>query len=102
MKCLRMLTFLPVEELAEMETWDSSRINEKKEILAYDLTNLVHGEEEARRAREASRALFAGSGDDSHMPETVLGEGMCRMMAFGFLICWRRAAWPPAKQRPGG
>ena len=75
MKCLRMLTFLPVEELAEMETWDSSRINEKKEILAYDLTNLVHGEEEARRAREASRALFAGSGDDSHMPETVLGEG---------------------------
>ena len=75
MKCLRMLTFLPVEELAEMENWDSSRINEKKEILAYDLTNLVHGEEEARRAREASRALFAGSGDDSHMPETVLGEG---------------------------
>ena len=75
MKCLRMLTFLPVEELAEMENWDSSRINEKKEILAYDLTNLVHGEEEARRAREASRALFAGAGDDSHMPETLLGEG---------------------------
>lgn len=74
MKCLRMLTFIPVEELDEMEKWDSSRINEKKEVLAYDLTNLVHGEEEARKAKEASRALFSGVGDDSNMPTTVLIE----------------------------
>ena len=74
MKCLRMLTFIPVEELDEMEKWDSGRINEKKEVLAYDLTNLVHGEEEARKAKEASRALFSGVGDDSNMPTTILPE----------------------------
>lgn len=74
MKCLRMLTFIPVEELDEMEKWDDSRINEKKEILAYDLTNLVHGEEEARKAREASHALFTGIGDDSNMPTTQLAR----------------------------
>ena len=74
MKCLRMLTFIPVEELEEMEKWDAGRINEKKEILAYDLTNLVHGQEEAQKAKEASRALFSGVGDDSSMPTTVLKE----------------------------
>ena len=74
MKCLRMLTFIPVEELEEMEKWDAGRINEKKEILAYDLTNLVHGQEEAQKAKEASRALFSGIGDDSSMPTTVLKE----------------------------
>lgn len=74
MKCLRMLTFIPVEELDEMEKWGGDRINEKKEVLAYDLTNLVHGEEEARKAKEASRALFSGVGDDSNMPTTVLTE----------------------------
>lgn len=74
MKCLRMLTFIPVEELEEMEKWDAGRINEKKEVLAYDLTNLVHGQEEAQKAKEASRALFSGVGDDSSMPTTVLKE----------------------------
>lgn len=74
MKCLRMLTFIPVEELDEMEKWDDSRTNEKKEALAYDLTNLVHGEEEARKAREVSHALFSGVGDDSHMPTTEIDE----------------------------
>lgn len=74
MKCLRMLTFIPVEELEEMEKWDAGRINEKKEVLAYDLTNLVHGQEEAQKAKEASRALFSGIGDDSSMPTTVLKE----------------------------
>ncbi len=74
MKCLRMLTFIPVEELDEMEKWDNSRINEKKEALAYDLTSLVHGEEEARKAKEASLALFSGVGDDSNMPTTKIGE----------------------------
>ena len=74
LKCLRMLTFIPVEELEEMEKWDAGRINEKKEVLAYDLTNLVHGQEEAQKAKEASRALFSGIGDDSSMPTTVLKE----------------------------
>ena len=74
MKCLRMLTFIPVEELDEMEKWGGDRINEKKEALAYDLTNLVHGEEEARKAKEASHALFSGVGDDSNMPTTILPE----------------------------
>lgn len=74
MKCLRMLTFIPVEELDEMEKLGGDRINEKKEVLAYDLTNLVYGEEEARKAKEASRALFSGVGDDSNMPTTVLTE----------------------------
>lgn len=76
MKCLRMLTFIPVEELDELEKWDGDRINEKKEVLAYDLTNLVHGEEEARKAKEASRALFSGIGDDSNMPTTILPESV--------------------------
>ena len=70
MKCIRMLTFIPLEQIEEMEHWDSSRINEKKEILAYELTSLVHGEEEAKKAVEASKALFAGGGDDSNMPTT--------------------------------
>lgn len=74
MKCLRMLTFIPVEELDEMEKWDDSRTNEKKEALAYDLTKLVHGEEEARKAREVSHALFSGVGDDSQMPTTEIDE----------------------------
>ena len=72
MKCLRMLTFLPVEELDEMERWDESLVNRKKEILAHELTSLVHGEEEAKRAASAARALFTGVGDDSSMPTTHL------------------------------
>ncbi len=72
MKCLRMLTFLPLEELEEMEKWDEKYINKKKEILAYDLTALVHGEEEAQKAKEVSMALFSGQGSDEHMPATNL------------------------------
>ena len=75
MKCIRMLTFLPMETIREMDGWDGSRINEKKEILAFELTSLVHGEEEAEKAKEASRALFSGEGDDSNMPTTNLNEG---------------------------
>lgn len=74
MKCIRMLTFLPLEKIEEMDNWDANRINEKKEILAYELTALVHGEEEAEKAKQVSHALFAGSGDDSNMPTTVLSE----------------------------
>lgn len=72
MKCLRMLTFLTLDEINEMEKWEDSRINEKKEVLAYELTKLVHGEEAANNARNASHALFAGGGDDSTMPTTEL------------------------------
>ncbi|MBQ8449217.1 MAG: tyrosine--tRNA ligase [Clostridia bacterium] len=69
MKCLKMLTFLSLDEIAEMETWADNRINEKKEILAYELTKLVHGEEEATKAKEASHAIFAG-GASENMPTT--------------------------------
>ena len=72
MKCIRMLTFLPLEEIEAMEKWDDSRINEKKEILAMELTTLVHGAEEAEKARNAARALFGGGGDDSTMPTTAI------------------------------
>ncbi|MCR5662032.1 MAG: tyrosine--tRNA ligase [bacterium] len=74
MKCIRMLTFIPIEEIAEIDKWEDNRINEKKELLAYELTKLVHGEEEAVKARDASHALFAGGGDDSSMPTTELGD----------------------------
>ena len=74
MKCIRMLTFLPLEQIDEMDGWDDSRINEKKEILAYELTALVHGEEEAQKAKDASRALFAGGGNTENMPTTTITE----------------------------
>ena len=74
MKCIRMLTFLPIEQIEEIEHWDPSRVNEKKELLATELTTLVHGEEEAKKALEASRALFSGDGDDTHMPTTELAD----------------------------
>ena len=69
MKCIKMLTFLTLEEIEAMETWEDSRINEKKEILAYELTKLVHGEEEANKAKDASHAIFAG-GASENMPTT--------------------------------
>ncbi len=72
LKCIRMLTFLPLEQIDEMDTWEGSKLNEAKEILAYELTKLVHGTEEAEKAREASHALFAGGGDDSNMPSTQI------------------------------
>ena len=69
MKCIKMLTFLSLEQIEEMETWEDNRINEKKEVLAYELTKLVHGEEEATKAKEASHAIFAG-GASENMPTT--------------------------------
>ena len=72
LKCMRMLTFLPLEQIDEMDKWEGSQLNEAKEILAYELTKLVHGEEEADKAKAASKALFAGSGDTEHMPTTEL------------------------------
>ena len=72
LKCIRMLTFLPLEEIDKMVGWEGSQLNEAKEILAFELTKLVHGEEEAEKARDASRALFSGAGDTEHMPTTEL------------------------------
>lgn len=68
LKCIRMLTFLPLEQIDEMDQWEGAKLNEAKEILAYELTKLVHGEEEAKKAKEASHALFAGGGVSAHMP----------------------------------
>ena len=72
LKCIRMLTFLPLEEIDKMASWEGSQLNVAKEILAFELTKLVHGEEEAEKARDASRALFSGAGDTEHMPTTEL------------------------------
>ena len=72
MKCIRMLTFIPIAEIEAMESWEPSRINEKKEILAYSLTELVHGKEEAEKAKAATYALFSGIGDDANMPTTAI------------------------------
>ena len=71
-KCMRLLTFLPLEQIDEMATWEGSQLNKAKEILAYELTNLVHGEEEAKKAQEGARALFSGGADTAHMPTTEL------------------------------
>ena len=72
LKCIRMLTFLPLEEIDKMANWEGSQLNVAKEILAFELTKLVHGEEEAEKARDASRSLFSGAGDTEHMPTTEL------------------------------
>ncbi len=72
LKCIRMLTFLPLEEIDAMDSWEGAQLNEAKEILAYELTKLVHGEEEAAKAKEASHALFAGGGSHDNMPTIEL------------------------------
>lgn len=74
LKCLRMLTFLPIEQIDEMDQWEGSQLNRAKEILAYELTNLVHGEEKAKKAEEAARALFAGGGSSENMPTATLTD----------------------------
>ena len=73
-KCMRLLTFLPLEQIDEMAKWEGSQLNKAKEILAYELTNLVHGEEEAKKAQEGARALFSGGADTAHMPSTELTD----------------------------
>lgn len=75
LKCIRMLTFLPLEEIDKMESWEGAQLNEAKEILAFELTKLVHGDEEATKAKEASHALFAGGANNANMPTvTVTAE----------------------------
>ena len=74
LKCLRMLTFLPLEQIDEMDKWEGSQLNKAKEILAFELTKLVHGEEEAMKAQEGARALFAGGANTENMPTCELNE----------------------------
>ena len=85
MKCIKMLTFLPMETIADMENWDASRINEKKQILAYELTTLVHGKEKADEVQETARKLFSGAGDDENMPTTTLDPASLREGKIGLL-----------------
>ena len=85
MRCIRILTFLPLEQIDEMDRWEGSQLNRAKEILAWELTNMVHGKEEADKAQEAARALFGGGGDKSEMPTTELtndqfGDGRIGIM----------------------
>ena len=74
LKCIRMLTFLPLEEIDAMDSWEGSQLNKAKEILAYELTTLVHGKEEAEKAQAAAKALFGGGADLSNMPSTTLAD----------------------------
>ena len=74
LKCIRMLTFLPLEQIDEMSNWEGSQLNRAKEILAYELTSLVHGEEEAKKAEDSAKALFAGGGSIETMPTTKVAE----------------------------
>ena len=85
LKCIRMLTFLPLEEIDKMDSWEGSQLNTAKEILAYELTSLVHGKEEADKAKTASHALFMGGGDDSDMPTTEISGDQLTEDAIGIL-----------------
>ncbi len=97
MKCIKMLTFIPMDEIKEMENWDDSRINEKKEILAYSLTELVHGEEEATKARNTAAAIFSGAGDDANMPSTAISAD--QVPAEGILLAELMVLCKLAKSR---
>ena len=85
MKCIRMLTFLPLEQIEEMDSWKDAQINQAKEILAYELTKLVHGEDEANKAQAAAKALFMGGGDDANMPTTEISADKLVDGKIGFL-----------------
>ena len=85
MKCIRMLTFLPLEQIDEMDTWKDAKINEAKEILAFELTKLVHGEEEAQKAQASAKALFTGDGDDANIPTTEITEDQLTEGKMGLL-----------------
>ncbi|HIV16536.1 MAG TPA: tyrosine--tRNA ligase [Candidatus Alectryocaccobium stercorigallinarum] len=82
LKCIKMLTFLPLEQINEMEKWEGSQLNTAKEILAYELTGLVHGEEEAKKAQSAAKALFAGGGNSEDTPKVELSEADAKDGAF--------------------
>ncbi|MBQ3104866.1 MAG: tyrosine--tRNA ligase [Lachnospiraceae bacterium] len=96
LKCIRMLTFLPLEEIEKMDGWEGSQLNEAKEILAYELTKLVHGEEEASRAKESARALFAG-GAAENMPMTELASEDLTENAIDILTLLTKSGLVPSK-----
>ena len=98
LKCLRMLTFLPLEQIDEMDRWEGSQLNKAKEILAYELTKLVHGEEEAKKAEEAAKALFVGGGDMSNVPATQLTDEDLTDGAIGVLDLMVKCKLAPSKK----
>ncbi len=98
MKCIRWLTFLPLGQIDEMDKWEGSQLNTAKEILAFELTRLVHGEEEARKAQEAAKALFVGGGDMSNVPSTVLTEADLTGGAIGVLDLMVKCGLAPSKK----
>jgi tyrosyl-tRNA synthetase len=85
LKCIRMLTFLPLEQINEMDSWKDAQLNVAKEILAFELTKLVHGEEEALKAQAAAKALFVGGGDDASMPTTEIAAEQLQEGKMGIL-----------------
>ena len=85
LKCIRMLTFLPLEQIDEMDHWEGEQLNKAKEILAYELTKMVHGEAEAEKAQATARGLFSGSADHEHMPSTALDAALVKDGAVGLL-----------------
>ena len=85
LKCIRMLTFLPLEQIDEMDHWEGEQLNQAKEILAYELTKMVHGEEEAEKAQATARGLFSGAADHEHMPSTALDAALVKDGAVGLL-----------------
>ena len=97
LKCIRMLTFLPLEQIDEMDGWEGSELNRAKEILAYELTKLVHGEEEAEKAREAAKALFAGGADDSNMPTTEITADLLKEGKIGIMDLMLACKLAPTK-----
>ncbi len=97
LKCIRMLTFLPLEQIDEMDAWEGAQLNRAKEILAEELTTLVHGAEEAKKAKEASAALFAGGADDSNMPTTTLSADELTDGAIGVMDLMVRCGLVPSK-----
>ena len=98
LKCLRMLTFLPLEQIDEMDQWEGSQLNTAKEILAFELTKLVHGEEEAVKAQEAAKALFVGGGDMSNVPATQLTDADLTDGAIGVLDLMVKCKLAPSKK----
>ncbi len=97
LKCIRMLTFLPLEEIDKMDTWEGSQLNTAKEILAFELTKLVHGEEEATKAQNTARAIFAGGGSDANMPTTELCSEDLQDGKIGVLDMMLKASLIPSK-----
>lgn len=98
LKCLRMLTFLPLEQIDEMDKWEGAQLNTAKEILAFELTQLVHGTEEAQKAQDAAKALFSNGGDRSNMPSTALTAEDLTDGSIGILDLMLKCGLVPSKK----